>query len=496
MPHPKLEDVFKLSGLPVYTFVRPVEYEKLLIALRTPGRGVVIEGPSGIGKTTAVKKALEDLGISGHTLLLSARKSEDRDLISELPQISGTGVVIIDDFHRLNDPIRGAIADHLKALADEEAIDSKIIILGINKAGQSLVHFARDLNTRIDIIRFEANPEFKVQELVEKGEKTLNIQINTMNEIVSAANGSFFIAQMLCHESCLSKGILEAQESTVTVDISFEVVKQRVMDNLSISFMDIARRFASGTKLRREGRAPYLHILRWLADANDWSLSLDRIIRTQQELRGSISQVVEKHHLEHLLDSSPDFSEVLHYDKSTRTLTVEDPQFVFFLRNLLWNKFAEHVGSYNIQFESKYDFALSFAGADRDYARRLDQHLAEMEFEVFYDKNEEHRILAENVEDYLGPIYRSEAAFVVCFLGPLYPTRIWAKFESENFRSRFGSGSVIPIWFTTAPPGMFDESSRFGGFMFDPDNDPNGQLVHIADTLRKKLADYRHQLFP
>ena len=62
-------------------------------------------------------------------------------------------------------PIRAVIADHLKALADEEAIDSKIIILGINKAGQSLVHFARDLNTRIGIIRFEANPEFKVQEL-------------------------------------------------------------------------------------------------------------------------------------------------------------------------------------------------------------------------------------------------------------------------------------------------------------------------------------------
>ncbi len=79
--------------------------------------------------------------------------------------------MIIDDFHRLNDPIRGAIADHLKALADEESIDSKIIILGINQAGQSLVHFARDLNTRIDIIRFEANPEFKVQELVEKARR-------------------------------------------------------------------------------------------------------------------------------------------------------------------------------------------------------------------------------------------------------------------------------------------------------------------------------------
>ncbi len=119
-----------------------------------------------------------------------------------------------------------------------------------------------------------------------------------------------------------------------------------------------------------------------------------------------------------------------------------------------------------------------------------------MEFEGFYDKNEEHRILAENVEDYLGPIYSSEAAYVVCFLGPQYPSRIWAKFESNNFRSRFGSGSVIPIWFTTSAPGIFDESTRVGGFTFDPNNDPDTQLLHVAETLRKKLADHRHQLLP
>jgi len=58
---PRLEEVFKLSGVPTYTFVRPVEYDQLRIALRTPGRGLVIEGPSGIGKTTAVRSALRDL---------------------------------------------------------------------------------------------------------------------------------------------------------------------------------------------------------------------------------------------------------------------------------------------------------------------------------------------------------------------------------------------------------------------------------------------------
>jgi hypothetical protein len=48
----QLHDVFVLSGIPQHTFVQPVEYTRLLVALKTPGRGVVIEGPSGIGKTS------------------------------------------------------------------------------------------------------------------------------------------------------------------------------------------------------------------------------------------------------------------------------------------------------------------------------------------------------------------------------------------------------------------------------------------------------------
>lgn len=67
-----LEDVFKLNGVPDITFVRPVEFPRLLVALRTHGRGVVIEGPSGIGKTSAVTKALEELEIYSDVLTLSA----------------------------------------------------------------------------------------------------------------------------------------------------------------------------------------------------------------------------------------------------------------------------------------------------------------------------------------------------------------------------------------------------------------------------------------
>jgi hypothetical protein len=173
---------------------------------------------------------------------------------------------------------------------------------------------------------------------------------------------------------------------------------------------------------------------------------------------------------------------------------VEDPKFVYYLRNLLWTKFAEKVGYRLIEFTSEYDFALSFAGADRDVAQMLFSKLTEREISVFYDKNEQHRILAENVEDYLAPIYKSEATFVIALLGPEYPKRIWTKFESDQFRGRFGEGAVIPIWFDTAPPGLFDETARVGGLTFSRSADIENQVVEFVETLSKKIAEKKEAL--
>jgi hypothetical protein len=489
LPQPYLEEVFKLSGVPTYTFVKPAEYSTLLVALRTPGRGVVIEGPSGIGKTSAVARALEELGLAPAALRLSARRADDIELIRELPTIRGAGTVIVDDFHRLPADIRQALADYIKVLADEERHDVKLVVIGINRAGDALIRFAPDLNARIETIAFEANPDEKVRELVELGERALNVSIATRDEIVAAAAGGFYLAQYLSHHSCLHADVLEAQLGHRVIASSFEVVRQRVMEDLARRFMEPALTFACGTRFRREGRAPYLHILRWLSEAQEWSIQLDRQISLHSELRGSVGQVVEKGYLKELIETKPGLGDIFHYDNDNHILAIEDPQFVFFLRNLLWNKFAERAGFINVRFDRRYDFALSFAGTDRPYAERLFQLLEDRQFEVFYDRNEQHRILAENVEDYLGPIYRSEAAYVVCLLGPDYPKRIWTKFESDQFKSRFGQGSVIPVWFTTAPPGVFDESARVGGYTFDPAGDVEAQLEQLAETLARKLSE-------
>src|SRR5688500_7699722 len=106
-----LEDVFKKSGIPTYTFVKPLEYNKILVALRTKGRGIIIEGPSGIGKTTSVQKVIDELGINKKVIKLSARKKEDREYIQLIPEWRGVGTIIIDDFHVLPVDIKSAISD-------------------------------------------------------------------------------------------------------------------------------------------------------------------------------------------------------------------------------------------------------------------------------------------------------------------------------------------------------------------------------------------------
>jgi hypothetical protein len=491
MPILELQDVFVLSGVPRHTFVQPVEYVRLLVALRTPGRSIVVEGPSGIGKTTAVVKAIEEAGITTRVLSLSARKKEDVSLIQDLPAQLPLGTVIIDDFHRLDDNAKQAIADLMKTLADEGVGHSKLVVLGITNAGQSLISFGKDLANRIEVIPFEANPEYKVGELITKGEGALNISINVRDEIINDAQGSFYIAQMLAYHTCIRANILKTADPKSETSESYELVKGQVVTTLARSFHDTAVAFSRGTKLRREGRAPYLHLLYWLSQSKNWSINADREADRHPEQRGSVSQVVSKGFLRDLIGSSPDIQRVLHFDTTNSLLVAQDPQFVFYIRNIPWPQFAEEIGFLSLEFPSRYDFALSFAGADRDIAEAVFHKLQENELEVFYDRNEQHRILAEDVEDYLKPIYASDAQLVVCVLGPDYPKRVWTKFESDQFKQRFKSGEVIPIILSTAPLGIFDSATKVGHIPWDRAKDIDDQLQQAVDLLVRKCAEIR-----
>lgn len=489
-----VEDVFKDSGIPTYTFVEPNEYTKIVVALRTKGRCLVVEGPSGIGKTTCVLKVLEYLnpGDSNFKILTPRKrknKSEIEDLISNNENV---GIVLIDDFHLLEKKMKIALSDLMKTIADEEREDIKLVLIGINKAGDGLINLAPDLNNRITTVKFEVNPDTKIMELIDKGEKALNITIQYKEQIVKKANGSFHITQLICKELCTMENILVSMDEHRVLVTDINCVVNKIMLDLARVFDTKAKEFAIGTRLRSSGRAPYLHLLYWLAISKDWSIRMSDVYLAHPNHKASISQVADKGFLAKLIKGNENIKSVIHYDETSKILTIEDPKFIFYLQNLDWEIFTKKIGFNKFDFEKKYDFALSFAGEVRTVVAELVNVLeSKYECSVFYDYNEQHKILGEDLKTYFDPIYKSEAEFVVVFVDANYPNKLWTNFESERFKKRFGENAVIPIIFKGCVLTQFDTLSSIGYYAYDPAKNQHDQIEEIASLLVKKLEEKR-----
>lgn len=107
-----IADVFKDTGFPSYTFVEPQEYIKTKVAIQTKGKGLIVEGPSGIGKTTSITRIISEIEMPFKPL--SARKNEDLELIDlVLADSRDVGTIIIDDFHLLSKERREALANNI-----------------------------------------------------------------------------------------------------------------------------------------------------------------------------------------------------------------------------------------------------------------------------------------------------------------------------------------------------------------------------------------------
>ncbi|WP_198294402.1 TIR domain-containing protein [Burkholderia ubonensis] len=490
VPKLQLQDVFKKSGVPTHTFVEPSEFNRLVVALRTPGRGIIIEGPSGIGKTSSVRRALEQMSEASYTFL-SARRPPDVPLIEDLPNMSKIGLVIVDDFHRLRGDIKGRLSDMMKLLSDEEDQHSKLVLIGINRAGQSLIDHGEDLLHRVENIRFGRTNIERIVALIERGQRALNCTFAAAEALAEEAEGSFAMAQVLCHEACLQADVLESGSTNVQVTASVPAIREAVIRELSPAFFPAARDFATGNKLRREGRAPYLHLLKWLSNTAEGSLDTREALRANPALKGSVSQVIEKGHLSTLLDGNERLSKLLHFDERSQLLSSEDPKFLYFIRHLIWSKFARQVGYDKIDFASRYDFALSFAGEDRDVAKLLFDKLQAHEMQVFYDEQESHRILGNDVEQYLEPIYRTEASYVLPIVSQKYPVKVWTKFESDQFKDRFGSNSVIPVFLNDFRPTQFDVTGSVGYLTISTGEHLASDAERAVDSLCRKITEER-----
>ena len=105
----KLADVFKTVGLPPYTYIKPSYYGEVRADISQPGKHLLIEGPSGIGKTCVAFKVFEELGWEKDKdfSYVSCRDADGAERVDAFFSAASRGEVpapsltVVDDFHLL-----------------------------------------------------------------------------------------------------------------------------------------------------------------------------------------------------------------------------------------------------------------------------------------------------------------------------------------------------------------------------------------------------------
>jgi WD40 repeat protein len=109
----------------------------------------------------------------------------------------------------------------------------------------------------------------------------------------------------------------------------------------------------------------------------------------------------------------------------------------------------------------RWDVALSFAGAQRDYVQQVAQALQARGMRCFYDADRQVELWGKNLAEELPVIYGEQAAAVVVFVSAEYAARDWTRLERRaalNRAVRERREYVLPARFDDTPlPGLLSD---------------------------------------
>jgi hypothetical protein len=343
-PGTPIADIFRTSGLPAHTFVEPSQAAELKVRLRTPAEGLLVEGPSGVGKTTAVVRALRELGLESRKVWISALSEKDRDALDALIEtdFQQGGYLVVDDFHRLDTARQAKLTSLIKILSDRNRRDAKVTLIGVNPIGDSLLALNPDVFNRFAVVTMGRQPDGKVDQLVRLGERAANVSFSQRPEIVRCAAGSFVIAQRLCLEAAFQSQVFESGATHVEIDHGPDAVIRKVHQDLAGRFRARLAAFASFDE-RPPPRGACLSLLWHLARSETASVRLDEVRYRQPGLVPVFSWLMASN-LARCFVENTGLSLLLHYDRQATVLSADDPQLAFYLHHLDWPDFAQMTG--------------------------------------------------------------------------------------------------------------------------------------------------------
>jgi len=287
-----VEEVFVTEGLPKFTFVKPPNFNEILLDIRHPGKPVIVEGQSGTGKTTCVRKVLEQLGGTASEYL-TARSATDVTRIGEIARSGLPGRFVIDDFHRLVSETQAELANLAKFSAElgaGETTRTKLVLIGINQVGSDLIQLVPDIAKRTGIHRIQAGTKADIEHLIGEGSATLKVSIPDTDAIFRESQGDYWLTQQLCQTICVMNEVLETRDYEKTMTFDIATLRKRVVDKLSATFYPGVKEFCRGVRFR-PNNDPYLKLLQKIGQQESSIVDINELANSNEDVRRSINNI-------------------------------------------------------------------------------------------------------------------------------------------------------------------------------------------------------------
>lgn len=457
----KLEDVFKTVGLPPYTYVKPSYYGEVRADITQPGKHLLIEGPSGIGKTCVAFKVFEDLGLlqDQDFSYVSCRDSRAVAVIDEFfASASGgsptkTSIIVIDDFHLLSSSKRAEIGSMLKRMSDrafEHASPPKAVLIGIPTTGVSLLSDAYDLGPRLGTYVLSRATDAEVDRLINEGETALQVLFEDRDVLLFESAGNFWLAQYICSKVCAAQEVYETQDEPRILTFDLLGIRQRLMTELSQRYLPVARSFAKGKKWRPGGNKPYLEIILALCKIPESVVTFDKLLNLVPERRKPGIKAVRLRIGEVIFDTTKevDLRKQIAFDPDAG-FSIEDPLFRYFLTNLDQKRLYQELGVEDSTVETgrlySYDVGFSFAGEVRRIVEVVNTEMKGEDVVTFYDYDQQAFLLALDLERTLGRVYAESCRYYLVFMDRHYREKVWTKYEKDIMTRPGRREHIIPV---------------------------------------------------
>ena len=295
------------------------------------------------GKTQSVKYSVSNtLKVEYQSLSSSIKASistENNELIERIvpPQLTSQklayflgevdSVLIIEDFHKVEENEKRKIADISKVFIDASTDypNVKIICIGAVGTARELVELDNNLNSRIAEISVPLLSDEELEVIVNKGCSLLNIEMSNslIEKIVYYSNNIGALAHQICFDICFAK------------NIKTNSFKKRLLNDYHLKYAIesfVKRNSGTFTKLYDSviASSPYgWHILRVFNTLEKESLSINQIIYNISK-----NDNIQTEELIDFLNrlSTSEYSNLIRFDVNAQKYSISTPFFEAFLK--------------------------------------------------------------------------------------------------------------------------------------------------------------------